>query len=303
VLSNTSNSMISKPDRRESIFCALTIAGSDSGGGAGIQADLKTFAALRAHGCSVVTCVTAQNPREVRRVQGINPKMVQCQIDAVMELRPRAAKTGMLYSRPIVRAVAAALKQASFPVVVDPVMIATSGAVLLEPPAIRSMIDELFPIAALITPNLDEAGLLLGRKISDLEEARVAARQLHARLGCAVLVKGGHLRGTKTAADFFRDGEEEWLLEAPFVRDVSTHGTGCTYSAAITACLARGRGLREAVRVAKEFVSNAIAQSQRCARFWVLDHASWKPSFQNEIDPPRKEFRTKRMASVADSRT
>ena len=144
--------------------CALTVAGSDSGGGAGIQADLKTFAALGVHGASAITCITAQNPREVRGVAPISAAMVRSQIEAVAaELRPAAAKTGMLYSSEIIQAAAESLKALRIPVVVDPVMVSTSGAALLKPSAVRRLADQLFPIAALVTPNLDEAGMLLER--------------------------------------------------------------------------------------------------------------------------------------------
>ena len=252
--------------------CALTIAGSDSGGGAGIQADLKTFAALGAHGVSAITCVTAQNPREVRSIQAIRPAVVRDQMAAVIEaFQPRAAKTGMLYSAAIIRAVAAAAGDAGMRLVVDPVMIATSGAVLLQRAAIRTLLAELFPLAAIITPNIDEAQFILGKTISEPEQAREAARELHGRFGCACLVKGGHLRGLRRAADFFYDGKSELLLEAPFIRGISSHGTGCAYSAAITAHLACGRSLPEAVIASKEFISQAIAASLRCGPHSVLN--------------------------------
>jgi hydroxymethylpyrimidine/phosphomethylpyrimidine kinase len=252
---------------------ALTIAGSDSGGGAGIQADLKTFAALGVHGASVITCVTAQNPRRVLGVQALSPLLVRQQLEAVCsELPPAAIKTGMLYSKEIIRAVASGLRirrRRGVPLIVDPVMVATSGARLLEPSAQRDLCDRLLPLATLVTPNLDEAALLLGRNIRDAEKLPQAARDIFERFGCAALVKGGHLRG-RQAVDVFYDGQTELILAAPFVRGVSTHGTGCTYAAAIAALCARGKDLPTAVRLAKEFVTEAIARSKRAAKHWVL---------------------------------
>jgi hydroxymethylpyrimidine/phosphomethylpyrimidine kinase len=256
---------------------ALTIAGSDSGGGAGIQADLKTFAAVGVHGTSAITCLTAQNPKTVIGIQACKTDMVARQLEAVFaELRPAAAKTGMLFSTPIIRAVADFLQGQDFhALVLDPVMVATSGAVLLKPASIRTLMNRLFPLACLVTPNLQEAELLCGRKLSSVEHLRDAARDLHRRFGVAALLKGGHLRGLKEAVDIFYDGKQELLLSAPFVRGVNTHGTGCTYSAAITAYLAKGLTLSAAVQKAKEFISQAIAQSQHTARHSVLN-AHWK---------------------------
>jgi hydroxymethylpyrimidine/phosphomethylpyrimidine kinase len=254
--------------------CALTIAGSDSGGGAGIQADLKTFAALGVHGTSALTCVTAQNPRRVSAVQACGDSIVRAQIEAVFEeLRPAAVMTGMLYSTRLIRIVATALRQASrVPLVVDPVMVATSGARLLKPQAIHALRDQLIPLATLITPNLHEAEILLKQKLCSIEDLRQAARRLHEEFGCAALVKGGHLRGLSEAADIFYDGRQEFLLSAPFVRGVSTHGTGCTYSAAVTAWLARGNSLAKSVARAKEYITTAIAHSLFTTRHSLLNH-------------------------------
>jgi hydroxymethylpyrimidine/phosphomethylpyrimidine kinase len=259
--------------RPSSLPLALTIAGSDSGGGAGIQADLKTFAALGVHGTSAITCLTAQNPAGVIGIQAATPAIVRAQLEAVFaELPPAAVKTGMLFSTAIVRVVAEFMRAGKRPpLVVDPVMVATSGAVLLKPAAIRALTEELLPLATLLTPNLHEAELLLGRKLVSVEDLRSAAAELHARFGCAVLAKGGHLPGLREAVDIFRDDREELLLAAPFVRGVGTHGTGCTYSAAVTAGLARGLSLRAAVIESKEFITRAIAGSRRVGRHWVLD--------------------------------
>ena len=252
---------------------ALTIAGSDSGGGAGVQADLKTFAALGVHGTSVLTCVTAQNPREVRAIAACQPALVRAQLEALFaELPPRAAKTGMLFQRAIIREVAAFWRAGRRPpLVVDPVMVASSGARLLQPAAVRALMDELLPQAAVVTPNLDEAEILTGLALRSVEDLRAAARALHARWGCAALVKGGHLRSLREAVDVFFDGRSEWLLRAPRVTGIATHGTGCTYSAALTAGLARGLGLRAAVARAKELLTRALVHSYRAAGHDVLN--------------------------------
>jgi hydroxymethylpyrimidine/phosphomethylpyrimidine kinase len=250
---------------------ALTIAGSDSGGGAGIQADLKTFASLAVHGTSVIACVTAQNPSVVISIQPCSDSIVVEQLQAVFdELDPAAVKTGMLYSASIIRTVAAFLKRHAPLLVVDPVMLSTSGRPLLRSSARKVLQAKLFPLATLLTPNLDEAELLIGRKLRSIEDLRAAARQLHQRFGCAALVKGGHLRLSE-AADIFYDGKTELLLSAPFIRGVHTHGTGCIYSAAITAYLARGVPLPKAVAQAKQYITQAIAHSQVASGHAVLN--------------------------------
>ncbi|HET7623778.1 MAG TPA: bifunctional hydroxymethylpyrimidine kinase/phosphomethylpyrimidine kinase [Verrucomicrobiae bacterium] len=265
---------------RKQVPVALTIAGSDSGGGAGIQADLKTFAALGVHGTSAITCVTAQNPKRVLATQSCRPEIVRLQLEAVFsELPPAAIKTGMLFSAEIIHAVAEFLRAiskksraANPPVIVDPVMISTSGAALLKKSAVNRLTRELFPLASLITPNLDEAAVLLGWTPKTAEDLRRAAKEIHRRFGCAALVKGGHLRGGKEAADIFFDGKTELLLSAPFVSGVQTHGTGCTYSAAIAGFLARGETLVRAVELSKNYISRAIARSHAAGTFSVLNH-------------------------------
>ena len=256
---------------------ALTIAGSDSGGGAGIQADLKTFAALGVHGASAIACLTAQNPRRVLGVEPVSPKMLQLQLEAVFgELPPAAVKTGMLFSAENVRIVAeffgARAARPRVQLIVDPVMISTSGERLLEPAAAKILKDKLLPLAALVTPNLSEAEVLTGRRPDSVEEMRETAREIHSRFGCAVLVKGGHLRGISEAADIFFDGKTELLLTAPFVNGVRTHGTGCVYSAAICAALALGHNLPRAVEIGKRFVTQAISESYRIGRHFALGH-------------------------------
>lgn len=244
---------------------ALTIAGSDSGGGAGIQADLKTFLALGVHGTSAITCVTAQNPRKVTAIRACSESIVRQQIEAVFEaLKPRASKTGMLLTEGIIRVVAGWFASGRRgPLVVDPVMVATSGARLLRPSAIRALREELLPLATVVTPNLDEAQILVDRPLNDLEDLRWAAEEIRRRYGCPALVKGGHLREGNQACDVFFDGREERLLSAPRVPKVSTHGTGCTYSAAIVGYLALGLKLPDAVGMAKQHVTQAIGQAIR----------------------------------------
>jgi hydroxymethylpyrimidine/phosphomethylpyrimidine kinase len=261
---------------RKTIPVALTIAGSDSGGGAGVQADLKTFAALGVHGTSAIACLTAQNPKRVLAVEPCSPKMLMQQIEAVFEeLNPRAVKTGMLFSAENVSIVVNFFVNSKFKIrnsklVVDPVLISTSGAKLLEPKALKILKEKLLPLAALVTPNLTEAEILTGRKISSVEEMRAAAKDIHSRFGCAVLVKGGHLKNAIEAADIFYDGKTELLLTAPFVKGVRTHGTGCTYSAAICAALALGYNLPIAVEIGKKFVTAAISRSYKIGKHFAL---------------------------------
>ena len=263
--------------RRQQLAVALTIAGSDSGGGAGVQADLKTFAALGVHGTSALTCLTAQNPRSVLAIQAARPEIVRQQIEAVFEeFKPRAVKTGMLFSAEIIRVVADFFhggKRA--PLIVDPVGVATSGARLLQPSAVKILKDQLLPGATLVTPNLDEVELLLGWQADTEEKMRQAAREFHERWGCAALIKGGHLPRRRMAIDIFYDGQTELLLTAPFVRGLSTHGTGCTYSAAVTGFLALGDDLPRAVQRAKEYITQAIHQSNAVGPHTVLNHF-WK---------------------------
>jgi hydroxymethylpyrimidine/phosphomethylpyrimidine kinase len=277
---------------------ALTIAGADTGGGAGIQADLKTFAALGVHGTSAIACLTAQNPRRVLAVASCSPKMLRQQITAVFEeLPPVAVKTGMLFSAEDVRVVVEFFKARYFrkdeshksrisrpknrdahdssrrfpPLVVDPVMVSTSGTVLLKTAAIKILKEQLLSLATLATPNLHEAEILTGHELTSVEDLRLAAREIHARFGCAALVKGGHLAGAREAADIFFDGRTELLLSAPFIKGIRTHGTGCTYSAAITGYLACGHDLPRAVKRAKEFVTRAIASSYRIGKHFALN--------------------------------
>ena len=238
---------------------ALTIAGSDSSAGAGAQADLKTFTALGVYGLTAITCIVAETPGKVSRIQAADPEIVREQIDLVLKTFPGAAiKTGLLCDTGIVAQVVQSVRKVKHRrLVVDPVMIATSGDVLLEPEAIKIYERELFPLATLITPNLDEATRLLGNRIRDLAGMHRAARALAKKYDTAVLLKGGHLRGPQ-AIDIVCVGNRTREFSAPFVPRLKTHGTGCTYSAAITAELAKGTELPRAIATAKRFVSSAI---------------------------------------------
>ena len=240
---------------------ALTIAGSDSGGGAGIQADLKTFAALGVHGTSAITAITAQNTVAVNDILELPVAIIVAQIDAVAsDLEVLAAKTGMLSSSEIIEAVAAAIaKHGIRNLVVDPVMVAKGGAKLLRDDAIDALRAHLLPLAAVITPNLPEAEVILGRRIETIAERREAARALVAMGARAAVVKGGH--AADDATDVYWDGSEMVELEAARIQTSNTHGSGCVFSAAIAAGLAKGLAPLAAVRHAKEFISGAIERS------------------------------------------
>ena len=251
---------------------ALTIAGSDSSAGAGIQADLKTFTALGVYGLTAVTCVVAEVPRKVSRIEPATARMVREQIEVLLKnFRVGAIKTGLLCSAKIVCAVAQTIQDTrkkgarSIPFVIDPVMIATSGDNLLERRAVEAYEKKLFPLATLITPNLDEAALLLGVVINDPIQMESAAKALAKKYHASILLKGGHLRGDNAIDLLFHRGEFTGF-SAPFVRGVETHGTGCTYSAAITAGLASGFSLEQAIRRAKKFVTESIKRSFRWRR-------------------------------------
>ena len=240
---------------------ALTVAGSDSGGGAGIQADLRTFAAHRVHGTSALTAVTAQNSLGVTAWTALEPDLVIAQIEAVATDMPvAAAKTGMLATAAIVRAVSDVVTRLGIrPLVVDPVMVAKSGDRLLDAAAERAYVEALFPRATLVTPNLHEAAVLLGRPVGDLAAMRKAARDLRALGAGAVLVKGGSLAGDPV--DVFCDGDRLVELPAARVDTPNVHGTGCTLSAAIAARLALGADLLDAVRGAKDYLTEGLRRS------------------------------------------
>lgn len=240
---------------------ALTIAGSDSGGGAGIQADLKTFAALDVYGTCAVTAVTAQNTVEVTGVEELSPDLVGLQIDAVVrDIGVDAAKTGMLSSCAIIEVVADRLREHGIEqVVVDPVMVAKSGARLLDPAAVSSLVENLVPLALVVTPNLPEAEALVGFSIEeDDEQAKGRAARRIVEMGArAALIKGGHGRGKESVDLLYASGRFR-AYRAPRIETTSTHGTGCTFSAAIAAGLARGLELDQAVEQAKRYLTAAL---------------------------------------------
>ena len=240
----------------------LSIAGSDSGGGAGIQADIKTIAALGCYGMTAITALTAQNTLGVRSIHGVPPQMLSDQIDAVMEdIGVHAVKIGMLHSPEIVLTVAQAIDRYSLrSVVLDPVMVATSGAVLIDRPAISVLVRELFHRSMVVTPNLDEAALLVGRPLEDELAMEGAARELIEMGARAVLLKGGHLTGD-VVSDLLltHDDHQVHWMRAPRIATTNTHGTGCTLSSAIAAYLALGQPLLEAVISARAYVRAALA--------------------------------------------
>jgi hydroxymethylpyrimidine/phosphomethylpyrimidine kinase len=240
---------------------ALTIAGSDSGGGAGIQADLKTFAALGVHGTSAITAITAQNTVTVTAIHEVPVRVIRAQVDAVVEdIAVQAAKTGMLASADIIEAVSAAIKEHGITnLVVDPVMVAKGGARLLHSDAVAALYRHLLPLAAVVTPNIPEAEVLLGRSITTLDDRRQAARDLVALGPRAAVVKGGH--ADTDAIDVYWDGAEMVELVGRRIDTRNTHGSGCVFSAAIAAGLAKGQDPLTAVRAAKAFIGGAIEHS------------------------------------------
>jgi hydroxymethylpyrimidine/phosphomethylpyrimidine kinase len=242
------------------VYKALTIAGSDSGAGAGIQADLKTFAALGVYGTSVITAITAQNTVKVSKVFELSPDLVAAQIDAVIEdIGAEALKTGMLANTAIIEMVAAKIRQYGLKkLVVDPVMVAKSGDLLLRRDAVEALRSRLIPLAQVVTPNLPEAEELTGMKLARRKEFEEAARRINAMGAKNVVIKGGHRRGA--AIDLFFDGRKMRLLRSTRMRTRHTHGTGCTFSAAIAAYLAKGEPVEMAVSRAKRYITAAIRQ-------------------------------------------
>lgn len=260
---------------------ALTIAGSDSGGGAGIQADLKVFQSMHVHGVSAITCLTAQNPTAVLAVQAAQPDFMKAQLKAVFdELRPDAIKSGMLLSVDLINVIADFMDSEGEtlpPWVLDPVLIATSGARLLQPDAESAMVNRLFPLAGLITPNLDEALELLHRTLDpESDSLEALTREFYEKFQRPTLLKGGHWNlkdasGHRVARDCFYNGKNLELFESPWIPDVSTHGSGCSYSAAITARLASGDSLRDAVANAKIKMTRMIESSYRIHQHTALN--------------------------------
>ena len=239
---------------------ALTIAGSDSSGGAGIQADLKTFQALGVFGMSAVTAVTVQNTQKVYDIQEMRPQIVSDQITCLFaDIAIDAVKIGMVASIPLIEAIGRALGSIATlpPVILDPVMISKSGYALLRPNAQAALVQHLFPLARVVTPNLPEAEALLGKKINDIEGMQQAAREIAGLGANMVVVKGGHL-GQGSATDVLFDGQECRLLESRRINTTNTHGTGCTFSSAIAAFMARGETFFDAVSQAKIYIAGAI---------------------------------------------
>ena len=254
---------MSKKNFDEFYPVALTIAGSDSGGGAGVQADLRTFNAFGVYGASAITGVTSQNPFEVRRIDLLPAAAVRCQIDTVLDkIAVRWAKSGMLGCSAVVETVASAVKERKLPLVCDPVMVSTSGARLLDPDAVAAVRDKLLPAAKWITPNLPEAELLLDTKIDSLAKCADAAKKLHDLCGASVLLKTGHAGFTAGADDVVcRDGKLYILAsERIDVPPLAAHGTGCTLSAALAAGLAAGASWKQALCDAKAFVLGSLAE-------------------------------------------
>jgi hydroxymethylpyrimidine/phosphomethylpyrimidine kinase len=244
------------------VHSVLTIAGSDSGAGAGVQADLKTCAALGVYCTTAITAVTAQNTMGVMAVHALPPELVAAQIDAVVaDVRPDAVKTGMLASAGIIEVVAAKLREHSLPnVVVDPVMVAKSGDRLLAEDAAMALRELLLPLAEVVTPNIPEAEVLVGRSLQTDDEIRAAAREIHSMGARNVVMKGGHREGD-LAVDILFNGRDFHEFSAPRVQTTSTHGTGCTFASAVAAFLARGERVEQAVGHAKEYLTEALRRA------------------------------------------
>lgn len=250
---------------------ALTIAGSDSGGGAGIQADLKTFQATGSYGMSVITAITAQNTLGVSGIHPVPIDMIEAQLHAVLnDIGADAVKIGMLHSAEVIEAVAAILSDySSMPLVLDPVMVATSGDRLIKDDAVATMKDKLFPLATLITPNLPEAGVLMGRKFETAQEMKEGAEELAKQYNVAVLVKGGHLESGEVE-DVLHMSGKEIVYRNPRIQTNNSHGTGCTLSSAIASFLGQGKSLSEAVEMGIAYVHGALAAGAE----YILGHGS-----------------------------
>jgi hydroxymethylpyrimidine/phosphomethylpyrimidine kinase len=244
---------------KRSVPSVLTIAGSDSGGGAGIQADLKTFAALGVYGTSVITALTAQNTREVTAVHEAPPEFIAAEIDAVVgDIRPDAVKTGMLSSAAIIEVVASKLRAYALPnVVVDPVMVSKGGSRLLREDAVEAVVGLMLPLAEVVTPNIPEAEELVGYRIRTYLQVQEAAREIHEMGPRNVVIKGGHREG-ETVVDTLFDGRDMHEFTGPRIHTTSTHGTGCTFASAIAANLALGSEMREAVGAARQYLEGAL---------------------------------------------
>ena len=268
-------------NERKIFPAVLTVAGSDSGGGAGIQADLRTFCAFKVYGCSAITAVTSQNPDEVRRVDVLPPEAVRSQLETVLDVFDvQFVKTGMLASREIIRCVAKIIAKRNLFSVVDPVMVSTSGVRLLEESAVSEMKNELLPLAKWLTPNIPEAELLCNQKISSSADLPEAAMMIFRQYNCNVVLKGGHLADAGNAVDIVCHAGELFCLSSPkiAVPGNTAHGTGCTFSAALTAALSCGKNWQQALVEAKAFVCGSLAGSVR------LNHQLF------QMYPPQKSY-------------
>ena len=250
--------------KNKTIPAVLTIAGSDSGGGAGIQTDLRTFHALKVYGCSAITAVTSQNPNEVRRVDVLPAEAVKSQLETILDAIPiRFAKTGMLANREIIECTAEIAANRKLSLIVDPVMVSTSGTRLLQTSAVSAMKTLLLPQAEWLTPNIPEAELLCDRKVDSLQDLADAAKMLHEQYHCNILLKSGHLPHEENAPDIVCCGGKLYTLTSPRVAiaENTAHGTGCTLSAALTANLAKGKNWQQAVMESKAFVLGSLAEN------------------------------------------
>lgn len=286
----TEDAGFNKTDAPVDFPAALTIAGSDSGGGAGIQADLKTFQALGVFGTCAVTCITAQNPDRVTKVEPVTAEMVVSQIAAVCDgFTVGAAKTGMLYSSDLILAVASAVKpRFAGKLVVDPVMVATSGDGLLKDEAVEALKSDLLPLAAVFTPNLPEAEILCGHRIVSEDDLAAVAGELGRSFGAACIMKGGHLvetacggNGSDEVVDALFFNGQTTILRSPRIPAKETHGTGCTFSAALTAYLASGSDMPAAFAGAKEFTAKALRCAVRVGEHYPLGVGSTEDKARN----------------------
>lgn len=242
--------------------CVLTIAGSDCSSGAGIQADLKTFSAHGTHGLTAITCVVAETPHHVVSIHPVPPTILQDQVRILLDTYPIAAiKTGMLYSKAHIVAITELLENRRIPLIIDPVMVATSGASLLHKDAVQAYFDRLFPLATLLTPNMPEAGVLLGEPVHSSEQMEAAAEAISKKFQLSCLLKGGHLPENEERLDILHHNGQSHRFTAATIDINNTHGTGCTLSAAITANIAHGMSMEDAVSNAKRWVHEAIKSS------------------------------------------
>lgn len=252
---------------------ALTIATSDSGCGAGVQADLLTFAACRTYGVTAFAALTAQNPNSVSDIHELPPSFLVNQLNQLAEYYPiQAAKTGMLFSAPLIEVTANFIREKQLTVVVDPVMVSTSGARLLREDAISCLTSQLLPVAALITPNLDEAAVLLGQRPNTPDEMRLAAKELTTRFGAATFLKGGHLSGNDLLDILHLPNGDSHEIIGQRIPGVDTHGSGCTLSAAIAAHLAHGLSLPEAVQAGHDYLQQGLRRPLKVAGRAFIRH-------------------------------